>query len=72
MLKEFAISFDMPSEKILVTKDVENIADEAKSLNELKMPHKRIILVTPAILRNKMNRLFEKQGLEIIPFKVRL
>ena len=70
VLKEFAISNDMQSEKIFVTKDVENTADEAVAVKELISPSKRIILVTSAFHMYTAKRLFEKQGFEVIPYKV--
>ena len=70
VLKEYAISNGIPSEKIFVTKDVENTADEAVAVIELISPSKRIILVTSAYHMYRAKRLFEKQGFEVIPFKV--
>lgn len=70
VLKEYAISNGIASEKILVTKDVENTADEAVAVNELIGPSKRIILVTSAYHMYRAKRLFEKQGFEVIPLKV--
>jgi uncharacterized SAM-binding protein YcdF (DUF218 family) len=70
VLKEYAISNGIPSENILVTKDVENTAEEAVAVKELISPSKRIILVTSAYHMYRAQRLFEKQGFEIIPFKV--
>jgi uncharacterized SAM-binding protein YcdF (DUF218 family) len=70
VLKEHAISSDIPSEKIFVTKDVGNTADEAVAVKELISPSKRIILVTSAYHMNRAKRLFEKQGFEVIPYKV--
>jgi uncharacterized SAM-binding protein YcdF (DUF218 family) len=70
VLKEYAISNGIPSEKILVTKDVENTADEAVAVNELIGPSKRIILVTSAYHMYRAKRLFEKQGFKVIPYKV--
>ena len=69
-LKEYAISNDIPSEKIFVTKDVENTADEAVAVKELISPSKRIILVTSAYHMYRAKKLFEKQGFEVIPYKV--
>lgn len=48
VLKEYAIANGLPSEKIFVTKVVENTAEEAVAVKELISPHKRIILVTSA------------------------
>jgi uncharacterized SAM-binding protein YcdF (DUF218 family) len=70
VLKEFAISNGIPSEKIFVTKDVENTADEAVAVKEIISPSKRIILVTSAYHMYRAKRLFEKQKIEVIPFKL--
>jgi uncharacterized SAM-binding protein YcdF (DUF218 family) len=70
VLKGYAISNGIPSEKIFVTKDVENTADEAVAVKELISPSKRIILVTSAYHMYRAKTLFEKQGFELIPFKV--
>ncbi len=70
VLKEYAISNGIPSENIFVTIDVENTAEEAMAVKELINPSKRIILVTSAYHMYRANRLFEKQGLEVIPYKV--
>ena len=70
VLKEYAISSGIPSEKIFVTKDVENTADEAVAVKELISPSKKIILVTSAYHMYRAKRLFEKQGFIVIPYKV--
>ena len=70
VLKEYAISYGIPSEKILITKDVENTADEAVAVKELISPNKKIILVTSAYHMYRAKRLFEKQGFIVIPYKV--
>ena len=70
VLKEYAVSNGIPSEKIFVTKDVENTADEAVAVKELISPSKRIILVTSAYHMYRAKRLFEKQGFIVIPYKV--
>ena len=70
VLKEYAVSNGIPSEKIFVTKDVENTADEAVAVKELISPSKRIILVTSAYHMYRAKRLFEKQGFEVVPYKV--
>jgi uncharacterized SAM-binding protein YcdF (DUF218 family) len=70
VLMEYAISYGIPSEKILVTKDVENTADEAISVKELTNPSRRIILVTSAYHMYRAKKLFEKQGFIVIPYKV--
>ena len=70
VLKEYAISNGIASEKIFVTKDVENTADEAVAVKELISPSKRIILVTSAYHMYRAKRLFEKQGFIVIPYKL--
>ena len=70
VLGEYAISNNIPSEKILVTKYVENTADEAVAVSALISPSKRIILVTSAYHMYRAKRLFEKQGFTVIPYKV--
>ena len=70
VLKEYAILNGIPSEKISITKDVENTADEAVAVKELISPSKRIILVTSAFHMYRAKRLFEQQGFIVIPYKV--
>jgi len=70
VLKKYAISNGIPSEKIFVTKDVENTADEAVAVNKLLSPSKRIILVTSAYHMYRAKNLFEKQGFIVKPYKV--
>jgi uncharacterized SAM-binding protein YcdF (DUF218 family) len=70
VLREYALSNGIPSENILVTKDVENTADEAVSVKELISSSKRIILVTSAYHMYRAQRLFEKQGFQVIPYRV--
>jgi uncharacterized SAM-binding protein YcdF (DUF218 family) len=70
LLKEHAISNGIRFEKILVTKDVENTADEAVAIKELVRPNTKIILVTSAFHMYRAKRLFEKQGFIVIPYKV--
>ena len=70
VLKEYAISNGISSKKIFVTKDVENTADEAVAVKELISPSKRIILVTSAFHMYRAKRLFEKEGFEVIAYKV--
>ena len=70
VLKEYAISIGIPSEKIFVTKDVENTADKAVAVKKLISPSKRIIVVTSAYQMYRAKRLFEKQGFIVIPYKV--
>ena len=70
VLKEYAISNGIQPEKIFVTKYVENTADEATAVKELISPSKRIMLVTSAYHMYRAKRLFEKQGFDVIAYKV--
>ena len=70
VLKEYAMSNGVPSENILVTKDVENTADEAKAVKELIGSNKKIIIVTSAFHMYRAKRLFEGEGFIVIPYKV--
>ena len=70
VLKEYAISNGIPAEKIFVTKDVENTADEAVAVKELISPSKKIILVTSAFHMYRAKRLFEKRGFEVVSYNV--
>jgi uncharacterized SAM-binding protein YcdF (DUF218 family) len=70
VLKEYAISNGIPTENILVTKEVEKTADETVAVKELLGTSKRIILVTSAYHMYRAKRLFEKQRFIIIPYKV--
>jgi uncharacterized SAM-binding protein YcdF (DUF218 family) len=70
VLRDYAISNGIATEKIFVTKDVENTADEAVAVKELISPSKRIILVTSAFHMYRAKRLFEKEGFEVIAYKV--
>ena len=70
VLKEYADSYGIPSEKIQVTKEVQNTADEAKAVYEIIGSGKKIILVTSAFHMYRAKRLFEKQGLIVITYKV--
>ena len=49
---------------------MENTADEAVAVKELINPSKRIILVTTAYHMYRAKKLFEKQGFEVVPYKV--
>ncbi len=70
VLNEYAISNGVPSDKILVTKDVKNTADEANAVKELISPSEKIILVTSAYHMYRAKRLFEGEGFNVILYKV--
>jgi uncharacterized SAM-binding protein YcdF (DUF218 family) len=70
VLKQCAILNGIPTEKIFVTNDVENTADEALAVKKLISPNKKIILVTSAYHMFRAKILFEKQGFNVITHKV--
>jgi uncharacterized SAM-binding protein YcdF (DUF218 family) len=70
VLREYAVSNGIPSENILVTKDVKNTADEAVAVKELISPSNKIILVTSAFHMYRAKKLFEKKGFIVIPYRV--
>ncbi len=70
VLKDYAISSGIPSDKILVTKDVENTADEAVAVKELISPSRRIILVTSAYHMYRAKKLFEREGFSVVSYNV--
>ncbi len=70
VLKEYAITNGIPSDKTLVTKDVENTADEAVAVNELIRPSRKIILVTSAYHMYRAKKLFEREGFSVVSYNV--
>ena len=70
ILKKYAISNGISKENIMVTKDVENTADEAMAVKDLIGPNKNIILVTSAFHMVRAKKMFEKQGFNVNGYKV--
>jgi uncharacterized SAM-binding protein YcdF (DUF218 family) len=70
VLKKYAIKNGIPQENILITKDVENTADEAKAVKDLISTQKKIILVTSAFHMYRAKKLFEKEGFVVVDYKV--
>ena len=70
VLKEYAIKNAIAQENILITKGVENTADEAIAVKELIGSNKKIILVTSAFHMYRAKKLFEKQGFYVFPYIV--
>ena len=67
MLNEYSISNGKASEKIFTTKKAENTTDVTVAVKELISSIKRIILTTSAYHLYRENRLFENQGIIVIP-----
>ena len=70
--KAQAVLRGIPSDKILVTREVGNTADEARAVAELMQKHqwRRIILVTTAWHMPRAARLFKQAGVDCIIFPV--
>jgi uncharacterized SAM-binding protein YcdF (DUF218 family) len=70
-LKEFSIKFGVPEKSILLTDNVENTNQEAKSIAKLlKINNANIILVTSAFHMTRAKKVFEAANIKVIPFAV--
>ena len=70
-LKEFAIKFGIPEENILLTYNVQNTDEEAKSVKRLLNTNDtEIILVTSAFHMPRAQKVFEAANIKVIPFAV--
>ena len=69
-LKEFAIKFGIAEQNILLTDDVQNTDQEAKSVKKLLNENDHIILVTSAFHMPRAKKVFEAAGIKTTPFPV--
>lgn len=70
-LKDFAIKFGIPEKSILLTDNVQNTDQEAKSIKKiLTKKNLKIILVTSAFHMRRAKKVFEAAGIKIISFPV--
>ena len=70
-LKKFATKYGIPKENILLTDNVQNTEEEAKSVkNILKIDSPKIILVTSAFHMNRASKIFKAENFDVIPFAV--
>ena len=70
-LKEFAIKFGVPEESILLTDNVQNTDQEAKSVKKLLNSNDaKVILVTSAFHMPRAKKVFEASNIKVIPFAV--
>ena len=70
-LKEFAIKFGVPEESILLTDNVQNTDQEAKSVKKLLNSNDvKVILVTSAFHMPRAKKVFEASDIKVIPFAV--
>ena len=70
-LKEFAIKFGVPKESILLTDNVQNTNQEAKSVKKLLNSNDaKVILITSAFHMPRAKKVFEASNIKVIPFAV--
>jgi uncharacterized SAM-binding protein YcdF (DUF218 family) len=70
-LKEFAIKFGVPKKSILLTDNVQNTDQEAKSVKKLLNSNDvKVILITSAFHMPRAKKVFEASNIKVIPFAV--
>mgnify|MGYP001281350254 CR=1 FL=1 len=70
-LREFAVKFGIPKESILLTEEVKNTDEEAKSVKKiLNIKNANVILVTSAFHMPRAQKVFEAANVNVIPFPV--
>jgi len=70
-LKDFSIKYGIPEDRILLTDNVQNTDQEAKSVKKLlKTNEANIILVTSAFHMPRAKKVFEAANIKVIPFAV--
>ena len=70
-LKEFAIKFGVPKKSILLTENVQNTDQEAKSVKKLLNSNDvEVILITSAFHMPRAKKVFEASNIKVIPFAV--
>ena len=70
-LRDFAIKFGVPKNNILLTDNVQNTDQEAKSVKKLLSKNNiKIILVTSAYHMTRSKKVFEAADIKVIPFPV--
>lgn len=72
ILKQFAVQQGIPDSSILLTGNVENTADEAKSVKSLIGDNKKIILVTSAYHMARSKMLFQNQDIVVEAYSLDL
>ena len=70
-LKEFAVKFGVPEESIVLTDNVHNTDQEAKSVKKLLNSNNvKVILITSAFHMPRAKKVFEASNIKVIPFAV--
>ena len=70
VLRERAIALGVPPEAVASTSKVRNTADEAKVVAAMLPSGSTVLLITSAFLMPRAQRLFQRQGLSVLPFPV--
>jgi uncharacterized SAM-binding protein YcdF (DUF218 family) len=70
VLRQRAIALGVPADAVLSTSKVRNTADEAKAIAAMLPARSTVLLVTSAFHMPRAQRLFERQGLTVLPFPV--
>ena len=69
-LKDLSIKNGIPESNILLTDNAQNTEQEVKSIKKLLDKNDKIILVTSAFHMPRAKKVFEANGINIIPFAV--
>ena len=69
-LKVLAIKYGVPEENIILTDEVQNTDQEAKSIKEILTENSKIILVTSAFHMPRAEKVFKAENINLIPFPV--
>ena len=69
-LKELAIKYSIPEEKIILTEEVQNTDQEAKAIKKILNEDAKIILVTSAFHMPRAEKVFKATNINVIPFPV--
>ena len=70
-LRDVAIKYGVPRKNILLTENVQNTDQEAKSVKKiLTIDAPKVILVTSAFHMPRAQKVFEEVGIRIVPFPV--
>ena len=69
-LKELAIKYGISEENIILTDEVQNTDQEAKSIKEILTENSKIILVTSAFHMPRAEKVFKAANINVIPFPV--
>ena len=70
VLRQRALALGLPAADLLTTGRVRNTAEEARAVVAQLPPGSTVVLVTSAFHLPRAQRLFERQGLRVIPFPV--